>query len=116
MPVIEHSNIPMSEVVNYQSERTLVSNVQGAVSLTIKELELQPGWEGRLHTHPTDIAIMVTAGALQMVLEDEVTTVRPGTTMLAPPGVPHKLVNKLWIPVRMLITYPATDLTTDYLE
>jgi quercetin dioxygenase-like cupin family protein len=116
MPIIDHSNVPMSEVVNYQRERTLVSNAQGAVSLTIKELELQPGWEGRLHTHPTDIAIMVTAGAVQMVLDDEVTTIRAGTTILAPPGVPHKLVNQLWIPVRILVSYPTTDLTTDYLE
>ncbi len=77
---------------------------------------MEPGWEGRLHTHPTDIAIMVTAGAVQFVLGDEVTTVRAGTTILAPPGVPHKLINNLWIPVRMLVTYPAAGLETDYLE
>ena len=53
MPVIEHNTIRMSEVVDYRSERTLVSERQGATSLTIKELELHPGWEGRLHTHPT---------------------------------------------------------------
>ena len=106
----------MPAVVDRRRQRTLVSQEQGAVSLTINEVELHPGWEGRLHTHPTDIAIMVTAGAVQFVLGDEVTTVRAGTTILAPPGVPHKLVNNLWIPVRMLVTYPATSLQTDYLE
>ena len=59
---------------------------------------------------------MVTAGAVQFVLDDEVSTVRAGTTILAPPGVPHKLVNQLWIPVRMLVIYPTTDLETDFLE
>ena len=106
----------MPAAVDNHRERTFVSKEQGAVSLTIKEVELHPGWEGRLHTHPTDIAIMVTVGAVQLVLGDEVATIRAGTTMFAPPGVPHKLVNQLWIPVCMLVTYPTTDLETDYLE
>ena len=116
MPIIEHSTVSMPAAVDHRRQRTFVSREQGAASLTINEVELQPGWEGRLHTHPTDIAIMVTAGAVQIVIDDEVTTVRAGATLLAPPGVPHKLINKLWIPVRMLVTYPACDLETDYLE
>ena len=116
MPLIEHSEIPMPAAVDNRREREIVSQKQGAVSLTIKEIELHPGYEGRLHTHPTDIAIMVTAGAVQLVLGDEVSTIRAGTTMLAPPGVPHKLVNQLWIPVRMLVTYPAAYLDTNHLE
>ena len=116
MPVIEHNTIRMSEVVDYRSERTLVSKEQGATSLTIKEMELHPGWEGRLHTHPTDVAIMVTGGAVQVVIGDDLHTVRTGFTMVAPPGVPHKLVNQLWIPVRLLVIYPTTDLETDFLE
>lgn len=116
MPIIEHSAVRMPEVVEYQRERFLVSKEQGAISLTIKEVELHPGWEGRLHTHPTDIAIMVTAGAVQVVLSDEIRTVRAGCTLLAPPGVPHKLINRLWVPVRVLVTYPASDLETDFLE
>ena len=79
-------------------------------------MELHPGWEGRLHTHPTDIAIMVTGGAVQMVVGDEIHTVRTGFTMVAPPGVPHKLINQLWVPVRLLVIYPTTALETDVLE
>ena len=116
MPVIEHSDIRMPEVVDYRRERTLVSRQEGATSLTIKDVELHPGWEGRLHTHPTDVAIMVMEGAVQIVLDDELSTVRAGCTLLAPPGVPHKLINQLWVPVRVLVTYPSADLVTDYLE
>ena len=62
MPIIEHGTVPMPAVVDRQTQRALVSKEQGAQSLTINEVELQPGWEGRLHTHPTDVAIMVMAG------------------------------------------------------
>jgi len=116
MPVIEHSTIRMSAVVDYRTERTLVSKEQGATSLTVKEVELHPGWEGRLHTHPTDMTIMVLAGAVQMVLGEDVHTVRSGTTMLVPPGVPHRLLNQLWMPVRLLVIYPTTDLETEFLD
>ena len=116
MPIIEHSSIRMSPAAEYRAERTFVSPEQGAVSLTVKEVELHPGWEGRLHTHPTDMSIMVMAGAVQLIIGDELQTVRAGCTLFSPPGVPHKLINKLWIPVRLLVTYPTTDLVTDYLE
>ena len=85
MPVVEHSTVRMSQTVDYHSERTLVSKEQGAASLTVKEVELHPGWEGRMHTHPTDIAVMVTGGAIQMEIGDEIHTVRTGFTMVAPP-------------------------------
>ena len=116
MPIIEHSSIRMPAPVDYRAERSFVSPEQGAVSLTVKEVELHPGWVGRLHSHPTDTCMMVTAGAVQVILDDELRTVRAGCTLFAPPGTPHKLVNKLWIPVRLLIIHPATELVTDYLE
>ena len=116
MPIIDHGDIPMPAVVDYRRERVLVSRNEGATSLTIKEVELHPGWEGRLHQHSTEVAIMVMAGGLQVVLDDEVRTIRAGYTLLALPGVPHKLINQLWVPVRLLVTYPSSQLDTDYLE
>ena len=114
MPIIEHGSVPMPRAVNLMSERTLVSPEVGSSSLIIKELELHPGWEGKLHTHPHDAVLMVTEGAVQMLLGDDLQTVRAGATMLAPPGVPHQLMNKLWIPVRLLVIYPTDRLETDY--
>ena len=69
-----------------------------------------------MHTHPVDVAVMVMSGAVQMVIDGELRTVRMGSTLLAPPGTPHKLVNQLWIPVRLMVTYPASELETDFLE
>ena len=116
MAIIEHTNIATRPVVDHPRERTLVSAAAGAASLTIKEVELHPGYEGRLHTHNVDVAIMVMSGAVQIVDDDDVRNVRAGCTLLAPPGRPHKLINTLWTPVQLLVTYPSTDLETSYLE
>ena len=116
MPIIDHTDIHMPAAVDRMSQRYLVSREQGAVSLTVKEVEIHPGWEGTLHTHPVDVSIQVMSGAVQMLLGDEVRTVRAGTTLLAPPGVPHKLINHLWTPVVLLITYPSAELETTHLE
>ena len=68
MLVVEHSTVRMPTVVDYRRERTPVSQAQGATSLAVKEVELHPGWERRLHTHPTDIAVWVTGGAVLTVI------------------------------------------------
>ena len=116
MPIIDHSNIRLAPVMERVRERYLVSKDQGAVSLTIKEVEVSPGWENRMHTHPVDVSIQVLSGAIQVIMDDELRTVRAGTTLLAPPGTPHKLINHLWTPAVLLITYPSADLETDQLE
>ncbi len=116
MPIIDHSNIRLGPVMERVRERYLVSKDQGAVSLTIKEVEVSPGWENRMHTHPVDVSIQVLSGAIQVIMDGELRTVRAGTTLLAPPGIPHKLINHLWTPAVLLITYPSSELETDHLE
>ena len=46
MPIIEHSTIPMPPAVDFRAERVFVSPAQGALSLTVKEVDLHPGWTG----------------------------------------------------------------------
>ena len=116
MPIIDHSEIRLVPVMERVRERYLVSKSQGALSLTIKEVEISPGWENRMHSHPVDVSIQVLSGAIQVILDDELRTVRAGTTLLAPPGVPHKLINHLWTPAVLVITYPSSELETDHLE
>ena len=116
MPIIDHATIRLDPAMERVRERYLVSKDLGAVSLTVKEVEISPGYEGRMHTHPVDVSIQVTSGAIQIILGDEIRTVRAGTTLLAPPGVPHKLIHHLWTPALLLITYPSAELETDHLE
>ena len=47
MPIIEHTSIKMPPVVDRRRERSFVSGENGATSLSIKEVELHPGYEGR---------------------------------------------------------------------
>ncbi|WP_089720713.1 cupin domain-containing protein [Candidatus Entotheonella palauensis] len=116
MPIIDHADVSWAPTMERVRERYLVSPAQGAVSLTIKEVEIGPGWEDRLHTHPVDVSIQVMAGAIQALVGEEVRTVRAGTTLLIPPGVPYQLLNHLWTPAMLLVTYPSADLETDILD
>ena len=116
MPIIDHSDVRMAPVMERVRERYLVSKDQGAVSLSVKEVEISPGWENRMHTHPVDVSIQVLSGAIQVIMSGEVRTVRAGTTLLAPPGMPHKLIHHLWTPTVLMITYPSLELETDHLE
>ena len=63
MPIIDHAGIRMPPPVDRLSERYLVSREHGAVSLTVKEVEIHPGWEGSLHTHQVDVSIQVDFGS-----------------------------------------------------
>ena len=116
MPIIDHADLGWAASTAQVRERFLVSPQNGAVALTIKEVEIAPGWEGRLHTHRVDVSIQVMSGAIQAIIGEEVRTVRAGTTLLAPPGVPHKLINHLWTPALLLVTYPSATLEISYLE
>ena len=95
MPIIDHSDVRLAPTTERVRERYLVSKDLGAVSLTVKEVEISPGWEGRMHTHPIDVSIQVLSGAIQIILDDEVRTVRAGTTLLVPPRVPYKMIHHL---------------------
>ena len=116
MPIIDHADVSWAPAAERVRERYLVSKSQGTVSLTIKEVEIAPGWENPLHTHPVDVSIQVMAGAIQALVGEEVRTVRAGTTLVIPPGVPHQLINHLWTPAMLLVTYPSVELPTDRLD
>lgn len=116
MPIIDHSTQPMPTPVDKRSSRSLVSSQDGATSLTIQEVVVDPGANERLHTHPTDEAIMIMEGSVQLFIGDDVQTVRSGYTMLAPPGVPHKVVNNTWIAAKMLVICPTDNIETHFVE
>ncbi len=116
MPIIGHSTQPLPTPVDKRSSRSLIGSQHGASALTIQEVVVQPGADERLHTHPTDEAIMITEGSVQLFVGDDVQTVRSGCTMLAPPGVPHKVVNNTWVAAKMLVICPTDSPETDFVE
>ena len=116
MPVIDHSTQRMPAPTDKVSSRGMITDEHGAESLSVREVVVEPGYRGRLHTHDTDEAVMVVEGSIQFIVGDEVQTVRSGYSMLAPPGVAHKLVNNTWVSARMLVIRPTTEHETTHIE
>jgi hypothetical protein len=59
--------------------------------------------EGRLQTYPVDVAFMMLKGSLQMIVGNEVRTVR--SAYLGAARHPYKLLNNL-VPARLLMIFP----------
>ena len=116
MPIIDHNLQPTTQCGDKCTTRSLVDSSNGAISLTITEMIVDPGYIGMLHTHDKEQAITVLEGSIQLISEDEIKTVRPGHTLFAPPGTAHKLVNNTWIPARLHVVYPSSVLETNYRE
>jgi quercetin dioxygenase-like cupin family protein len=116
MPIINHSSQPVLQSDEFSSLRPLVTKDHGATSLTVQEVIIKPGMEGRLQTHPVDVAFMMLEGSIQMIVGNEVRTVRSGNTLLAPPGTPYRLINNTWVAARLLMIFPAAQLEKTVLE
>jgi quercetin dioxygenase-like cupin family protein len=116
MPIIDHSTQRLVATGDLIRERPLVTKQHGAASLTIREVVMEPGASSRWCTHPTDVAVMVQEGSIQMAVGEDVQAVRSGYTLLAPPGVPYKLINNTWVAARMLVISPTDTIETEFLE
>ena len=116
MPVIDHSEQPMPKTAGKIASRDMVSAEHGAAALSISETVVEPGYAGALHAHDVDQALMVIEGSVQFTVGGETRTVRSGYTMLAPPGVPHRVVNNTWVSARMLAILPAKDAQTTLID
>ena len=116
MPIIDNNAVPLPEPEDGRSARPFVTKDAGAANLTVRELVMQDGSALRLHTHPTDEAIVLLEGQVEMVVGDERRLVTAGHTLLAPPGVPHRLINNTGAPARMYTIFPSDNPTTEYVD
>ncbi len=116
MPIIDHRTTPPFEPADGREARRFVTKARGAANLTIGELVMHHGSALRLHTHPTDEAIILIEGSVQMIVGNESRTVTPGHTLLAPPGTPHRLVNNSGQDARMYTIFPTDNPTTTFVD
>ena len=77
---------------------------------------IHPGYAGRVHTHPTEQVIMIMEGSIQMILGEDVRTIRNGFTLLAPAGIPHTLINNTWVTARIFVIDSCNDVQTGYVD
>ena len=116
MPIINKDDVPLPEPEDGRSARRFVTKDAGAANLTVGELVMQHGSALRLHTHPTDEAIVLLEGQVEMVVGDDRHVGSPGDTLLAPPGTPHRLINETGGPARMFTIFPTDNPQTQYVD
>ena len=115
MPIINNSDTPY-EAADGRKARRFVNKDAGAANLTVGELVMEGGSALRLHTHPTDEAIVLLEGSVEMVVGDESRTVSAGHTLLAPPNTPHRLINHSDAEARMYTIFPTDNPTTTFVD
>jgi mannose-6-phosphate isomerase-like protein (cupin superfamily) len=77
---------------------------------------IAPGDTIPLHTHTTSEVVVVDEGTGSYRLGDETTTVRNGSVIFIPAGVPHGTVNDGTETLRIHAMYPSRVLDFTYLE
>ena len=109
MPIIQHSDAPSVETNPGVNRATLVDATQGALSMHIGHLTINPGTRVVTHIHPdTEEAMIIVEGSLEAILADEVVNVGPGDAVLAPAGVKHGFVNRTQEKATLLAAFPKT--------
>ncbi len=110
MPILRRDNAETSEGYPGVPRATLVGAEHGAQSLWVGHLEVDPGATITTHIHPdTEEAMVIVEGELEAVLGDEVVTLGPGDTVLAPAGVKHGFANRSGNKAALLAVFPKTE-------
>jgi len=74
-------------------------------------LRSKPGARATTHIHSdTEEGMVIVEGTLEAVLGDEMVTLGPGDTVLAPSGVKHGFVNHSESKAALLASFPKTSI------
>jgi quercetin dioxygenase-like cupin family protein len=87
MPFFNLADLPPLEIL--PGCRTRIPYGQ---HLMLSYLEMDPGAEVPLHSHPHEQGGILVSGRLQLTIGDETRVVEAGSLFLIPPGVPHRAV------------------------
>ena len=97
--------------------REIVSGARGSRSVTLRRVEIpveRDGDPGRSHhSHPDcEECIHVLSGSGLFCTEDQKRPLRPGDTVLVPPGERHHTRNTGREPLELLCFFPVAELDT----
>ena len=110
MPILYRADAETEEGYPGIPRTILVDASRGAESLWLGHLEIEPGARVTTHIHPdTEEAMVIVEGTLEALLGDEVVTLGPGDTVLAPAGVKHGFVNRSESKAALLASFPKTS-------
>ncbi len=110
MPILRRADAEVNEGYPGVPRATLVGSEHGSRSLWLGHLEVGPGATVTTHVHPdTEEAMVIVEGHLEAILGDEVVTLGPGDTVLAPAGIKHGFVNRSTEQAALLALFPKTE-------
>jgi len=93
-PTIKHQRKPKRYYFDVALGSILLSGEDTGGAYCLLDLRVAPGKGVPRHTHTReDEAIFVLYGELEVAVGDEVFTLRPGETLIAPRNIPHQLRN-----------------------
>jgi mannose-6-phosphate isomerase-like protein (cupin superfamily) len=72
---------------------TLAGSANGLRSLSVWRQSIEPGAATPPHRHDCEEVILVDGGRGQLVIDGEVRSFGPGTTLVIPPNADHQIFN-----------------------
>ena len=110
MPILRRADAESSEGYPGIPRAILVGAQHGSESLWVGHLEISPGASVTTHIHPgTEEAMVIVEGELEAILGNDVVTLGPGDTVLAPAGIKHGFVNRSNEKAALLAVFPKTE-------
>ena len=116
MPILDKDTLANEELSPGTERWTLVDDTRGASSLSVADLSLAPGSKVPTHYHPTEEAMVIMEGELEAEVGNDLVTVHPGQTILAPAGVKHGFVNRSGSSARLMAIFPTAKVERIYVD
>ena len=116
MPILDKKDIDIEELGPGVERYAIVDGTQGADSLSVGDVTIQPGSKAPTHLHPTEEAMVVLEGELEAILGDDIITVTKGQTVLAPAGVKHGFTNRSGAQARIMAIFPTAKIERTLVE
>lgn len=111
MKIVHYSEVPAEDPgpeAKGVTVRWLISREDGAPNYFMRIFEVLPGGYSPLHRHPWEHEVYVLSGEGEVVGEEGVTPIRPGTAVFIPGEELHQFRNTGQQLLRFICTIPST--------
>jgi quercetin dioxygenase-like cupin family protein len=108
VPVFFHHELPLSEVPRIRT-RVLCGPREGAAETAIWQQWIEPGGFIPLHYHEVEEVLLITAGTIELTLDQQVSTVSAPATVLVPARQLHSLRPAGESQVELLAFFPVAE-------
>jgi quercetin dioxygenase-like cupin family protein len=107
------ADVAWADLVPGVRVRRLVDDANG---LIMGELEVDPGHEMPWHRHNVQEGVIIMSGRAEGSMPQTVIELGPGQGALFPAATPHRLRNTGESVLRLVFSFPAAQVTREWLE